>query len=632
MDFILSKKSNQKETSNMPLFTRREEELQKLLAEERKRSEQRRNNYNSLKGEHLKLQDQYLNLQAEMKQILEETVYFKEKKKEELEELLKINETKSKQIEKLEKNIRENDPEILRIKLIDELDEPLKKAEKEKDKLNKDRERLCNELKLYKQQIEHMEKEHLDAIEKIKLSYEVELNLIKREKEEIRIRLVEASQVPDVKKLIDLSEENSRLNRRLQSAQDIIEQVEQKYKQIQQQIQDLVLENEQKERIHESKIAHLQEQINEYKQEIKNCKIELNVRNSEIEEHLKEIGHLKRMLEKYKFDIEQQRILFDGEKETIVSKMNNEIKLLNQTKDSFKEEIKKQKELLARKDESIAELEKIIESKDKECVEKINSSINEELEKLTRLEHEKKSLELSLEDCLNEKRTFSLEMEKQRRHIEQLNEIKNGQERETMLLRAKLETQASAIEELEKIRKQHIALHEEVNRLKLESYDNVVNNKELTRMNQNMKEEIVRLKEQLEEERRHLEEVNISNEKQISKISNRFDEERNELRERINRLEKENYRLRTTIPATKPQDVYRIKASDYSRLKARQYAKIADRLNSLLEHLQVNNDPKENNVDIKSSCQNNHSSSHDPKKNDPEQVAGSSSNSTKLKS
>ena len=216
----------------------------------------------------------------------------------------------------------------------------MKKAEKEKDKLNKDRERLCNELKLYKQQIEHMEKEHLDAIEKIKLSYEVELNLIKREKEEIRIRLVEASQVPDVKKLIDLSEENSRLNRRLQSAQDIIEQVEQKYKQIQQQIQDLVLENEQKERIHESKIAHLQEQINEYKQEIKNCKIELNVRNSEIEEHLKEIGHLKRMLEKYKFDIEQQRILFDGEKETIVSKMNNEIKLLNQTKDSFKEEIK----------------------------------------------------------------------------------------------------------------------------------------------------------------------------------------------------------------------------------------------------------------------------------------------------
>ena len=51
--------------------------------------------------------------------------------------------------------------------------------------------------------------------------------------------------------------------------------------------------------------------------------------------------------------------------------------------------VSEQKELLVRKDESIAELEKIIESKDKECVEKINSSINEELEKLTRLEHEK---------------------------------------------------------------------------------------------------------------------------------------------------------------------------------------------------------------------------------------------------
>lgn len=220
------------------------------------------------------------------------------------------------------------------------MDEPLRKAEKEKERLNKDRERLCNELKLCKQQIEHMEKEHLDAIEKIKLSYEVELNLIKREKEEIRIRLVEASQVPDVKKLIDLSEENSRLNRRLQSAQDIIEQAEQKYKQIQQQIQDLLLDSEQKERIHQSKSTHLHEQMNEYKQEIKNLKIDLSNRNSEIEEHLKENGHLKRMLEKFKFDIEQQRISFDGEKETIVSKMNNEIKLLNQAKDSFKDDIK----------------------------------------------------------------------------------------------------------------------------------------------------------------------------------------------------------------------------------------------------------------------------------------------------
>ena len=255
----------------------------------------------------------------------------------------------------------------------------------------------------------------------------------------------------------------------------------------------------------------------------------------------------------------------------------------------------------------------------------------------------RKSLELSLEDFQNEKRTYSLEMEKLRRQIEQLNEKKNVQERETMLLRAKLDTQASAIEELEKIRKQHLALHEEVNRLKLDSYDYVVNNKELTRMNQNMKEEIIRLKEQLDEERRHLEEVNISNEKQMMKISNRFDDERNEYRERINRLEKENYRLKTTIPTTRQQqqqqqqqqDVYKIKASDYSRLKARQYAKIADRLNTLLDHLQVSNDDqKENGVAIKSSTQNNENIlCQDRLKNGhQQQLVASSSNSKKPKS
>lgn len=229
---------------------------------------------------------------------------------------------------------------LFRIKLTEELDAPIKKLEKENEKLDKEKERLINELKLTKQQMEHMEKENLDSLEKIKLSYEVEINTIKREKEEIRNRLVEASQVPEVKRLIDLSEDNSKLNRKLQSAQELIEQAEQKYKIIQQQLEELMLEQDRKEKINDNNASHLQEQIVQQKQENKILKNTLNDKSFENEELLKEIGRLKRIQEKLKFDLEQQKTFFDAELEAITNKMNNEIKTLNQTKDVLKDEIK----------------------------------------------------------------------------------------------------------------------------------------------------------------------------------------------------------------------------------------------------------------------------------------------------
>lgn len=95
-------------------FTSREEELQRLLALERQRSEQRKTNYNILKEEHLKLQSEFLSLQSEMKQTLEETMYFKEKKNNELDELLQTIEEKSKNIAKLERVLRDNEPDMIR--------------------------------------------------------------------------------------------------------------------------------------------------------------------------------------------------------------------------------------------------------------------------------------------------------------------------------------------------------------------------------------------------------------------------------------------------------------------------------------------------------------------------------------
>lgn len=227
-----------------------------------------------------------------------------------------------------------------RLKCIDELNEPIRRLQQEKDRLEKQRDKVVNELKLSKQQLEHFEKEHLDSIEKIKLSYEAEINLIKCEKEEIRNRLVEASQSPDVKRLLELSEENSRLARKLQSTQSTIEQAELQYRHIQKRIEDFVIEQEEKEKSNEAKLKTLNDHSETYKQEVKKLKSEIFNLKSENEEALIEIGRLRRVQDKLKSDSSQQLNRLTGEKEELRVKMGQEIKLLIQEKTFLNEEIK----------------------------------------------------------------------------------------------------------------------------------------------------------------------------------------------------------------------------------------------------------------------------------------------------
>ncbi|CAK9252450.1 unnamed protein product, partial [Sphagnum jensenii] len=142
---------------------RKESELQKLLAEERQRSEQRKLNYQALKGEHIKLQQDFLQLQSEMKLILEETMAMRETKDVEVRDVRKLLEERDKAIDSLKKELTEFDPMVIRERFEAELKEPLHKAEKEKQHLLREKEKADFEVKIHKQKIEHLEKEVVDA-------------------------------------------------------------------------------------------------------------------------------------------------------------------------------------------------------------------------------------------------------------------------------------------------------------------------------------------------------------------------------------------------------------------------------------------------------------------------------------
>lgn len=249
--------STRSQTTPLPLstVTVREKELQRLLAEERARSEQRKTNYHTIKTEHIGLQKDFIELQSECKHLLEETVHIKTQKDGLLDQLRRELEDKAAKLEQLRRELLDRDPAVLKEQFKDELQAPLKLLERDKDRLERDNERLTYELKMARQQCDHLDKECVTSVERTRLSYESELNLVRKEKEEIRVKLLELCQSPDAQKTLALNAENTALRHKLTSIQTTLSTADAHYKRIQSQLEQLVSEHDRLERDHQRELS-----------------------------------------------------------------------------------------------------------------------------------------------------------------------------------------------------------------------------------------------------------------------------------------------------------------------------------------------------------------------------------------
>ena len=207
----------------------------------------------------------------------------------------------------------------------------------------------------------------------------------------------------------------------------------------------------------------------------------------------------------------------------------------------------------------------------------------------------RESLEAALKVATQEKALLKAEAEKTRRQVESAASARLTADRELVMLRAKLDAQAEAVEEYEKMRRQHAALHEELNRLRADNYDLAASGKEAARLLATAREEAARARELAEKERANGEEARLSAERWIAKAKGRFEEERAELGDRIAALERENCRLKGAMVGaggkvsggSESVAGNAVRLNEYSRLRAKQYGKIASRLGVLLEQLKV---------------------------------------------
>ncbi|RWS20489.1 hypothetical protein B4U80_07190 [Leptotrombidium deliense] len=371
------------------MLSSKEQELQKLLAEERHRSEQRKSNYQALKEEHIKLQRDFLTLQTDMKHILEETKVIKEQKESDVNALKLAVEEKEKIAERLRKELEERDPVTIKAKFALELQEPITKLEKEKEFISREKERLEYELKMCKQKIGHLEKELIDASERAKLAFDAEVNLVRREKEELRLKYLEVCQTPDNQRLLNLSEENLRLQNKVKGYQKTLDEAENQYRKIESKLELILNQQEKSEEVHESDLKTFKVTIETLREENINFDSLLKLNRREKEELIKELKRMEKDVEKLRKEIDEKEKRFEEEKDKMKRLIVRERLNYENEKEALNEEIKKLRMESESKTEQISKFDQLSIVREKEVQVQINVVKQQEWEQRILIERDR---------------------------------------------------------------------------------------------------------------------------------------------------------------------------------------------------------------------------------------------------
>uniref|UniRef100_A0A8C6UDK4 Centrosomal protein 83 n=1 Tax=Neogobius melanostomus TaxID=47308 RepID=A0A8C6UDK4_9GOBI len=173
---------------SIPYIT--EMELQKMLIDERMKSENHRTNYQTLKAEHTSLQDEFTRAQNELRRLLSDRQTQQERQQLLLAELRGELMDKTRELEDLRLQIMTPQRlELLRAQVQQEMEGPIRerfnKLEEEAERYRSEYNKLRYELTLLKSQFDHQREEHLRTLEERRIVYEAEISRLEKDREEL---------------------------------------------------------------------------------------------------------------------------------------------------------------------------------------------------------------------------------------------------------------------------------------------------------------------------------------------------------------------------------------------------------------------------------------------------------------
>ncbi|XP_014819321.1 PREDICTED: centrosomal protein of 83 kDa isoform X2 [Calidris pugnax] len=482
--------------------TSNSQELQKLLIDEKMRCEYHKANYQTLKAEHLRLQEDYTKSQDELKQLLVEkqTVHdkFQFLLAEYREELL----GKTQELEKMKMQVLTPQKlELLKAQIQQELESPMTERYRKLEniaRLDKDKEELHNQLLSVdptrdSKRVEALSREKAQLYQKLK-GLEAEVAELRAERDNCGVQAENVQRV-QVRQLAEMQALTRSLEAEKKSAELQIDRIEKELRMSHEQNILLTSKLHKSEREVNSLAAQVEELKHSHKLEVTNVKLEAARTKSEVER------------ERNKIQSEMDGLLSD--------------------KEILKAAVERHKVLLV--------------EKDRELIRKVQAAKEEVFEKIAALQDEKLELEsrlANLEKMKLEQDTWrQSEKDQYEEKLRVLQMAEESSKKELQRLRLKIQQQAIQTEELEEKKHESADLKQQVHDLQLQLASLSQSENDLLESNQKLKEIIERLKQECQHARTQAEKAQLETEKTLEYKRIEWLEEKHVLTQRITEAE-----------------------------------------------------------------------------------------------
>ncbi|XP_036092404.1 centrosomal protein of 83 kDa isoform X2 [Rousettus aegyptiacus] len=523
-------------------LTSSQTEFQKMLIDERLRCDHHKTNYQTLKAEHTRLQDEYMKSQNELKRLLIEKQSNQEKLQLLLEELRGELVEKTKDLEEMKMQVLTPQKlELLRAQIQQELETPMRERfrdlDEEVEKYRAEYNKLRYEHTFLKSEFEHQKEEFARILGEEKIKYESEIVRLEEDKEELHKQLLSVDPTKDSKRTEQLLREKVHLCQKLKGLEAEVAELRAEKENSGAQVENV-------QRIQVRQLAEMQATLRSLEAEKQSAKLQVerlerelqssNEQNtvliSKLHKAEREINILTSKVKELKHsnkleitDIKLEAARAKSELERERNKIQSELDGLQSDNEILKSAVEHHKVLLV--------------EKDRELIRKVQAAKDEGYQKLVALQDEKLELENRLADLEKMKMEYGVWRQSEKDQCEEkLRASQMAEEsakRELQSIRLKLQQQIVNIENAEKERNENSDLKQQIRSLQIQVTSLEQSENELLNSNQILKEMVERLKQECRNLRSQAEKAQLEVEKTLEEKQVQWLEEKHKLHERI---------------------------------------------------------------------------------------------------
>ncbi|XP_063010964.1 centrosomal protein of 83 kDa isoform X2 [Melospiza melodia melodia] len=501
------------------------QEILKLLMDEKMRSEHHKANYQTLRAEHLRLQEDYTKSQDELKRLLVEKETVHDKFQQLLADFQEQLLAKTQELEQVKQQ----------------------EVEKYRTLYNK----LRYDHTFLKSEFEHQKEEHAHILEEKKIKYETEIARLDKDKEELHNQLLSIDPTRDSKRVEALSREKAQLCQKLKALEAEVEELRAER-------HNSVVQAENVQRVQARQLADMQTVIRSLEAEKKSAELQVDRIEKELQMSHEQNIHLTSKLHKAEREVNSLAAQVKELKHSHKLEVTNVKLEAARTKSEVERERNKiQSEmdgLLSDKEILTAAVERhkvLLVEKDRELIRKVQAAKEEVFDNIAALQNEK----LELENRLADLEKMKLEQDSWRQsekdqYEEKLRAVQMAEEsskKELQRLRLKIQQQAMQTKELEEKRCENADLKQQINDIQLQLASLSQSEKDLLESNQKLKETIERLKQECQHARAQAEKAQLETEKTSEYQRMEWLQEKHVLTQRVTEYEEKYKQMKNKL-------------------------------------------------------------------------------------